>query len=115
MSALAVHHLPDDGKAALFARAHDAVGQGGLFVNADQVAGPTELFDDLYARWHESSSRALGASDDDWDGAVERMAHDRTSDVESQLTWLREAGFADADCLFKDHRFAVMVARRPRG
>jgi tRNA (cmo5U34)-methyltransferase len=113
VSALAIHHLDDAGKRALFARVHDAVAPGGLFVNAEQVAGPTPLFDDLYASWHESSSRALGASDADWAGAKERMAHDQTADVESHLRWLREAGFADADCLFKDYRFAVMVARRP--
>jgi tRNA (cmo5U34)-methyltransferase len=40
------------------------------------------------------------------------MHFDRWATVESQLAWLREAGFADADCLFKDHRFAVLVARR---
>jgi tRNA (cmo5U34)-methyltransferase len=42
------------------------------------------------------------------------MAFDRCADVGSQLAWLREAGFDDVDCLFKDHRLAVMVARRPR-
>jgi hypothetical protein len=31
--------------------------------------------------------------------------------VEAQLAWLRDAGFADADCLFQDHRFAVLVGR----
>jgi tRNA (cmo5U34)-methyltransferase len=111
VSALAIHHLDDAGKQALFARVHDALAPGGLFVNAEQVTGPSPLFDDLYARWHEQQSRALGASDEDWAGAEERMAHDRCSDVESQLTWLRAAGFGDADCLFKDHRFAVLVAR----
>ena len=40
------------------------------------------------------------------------MAYDRRSDVGSQLAWLREAGFEDADCVFKDVRFAVLVARR---
>jgi tRNA (cmo5U34)-methyltransferase len=40
------------------------------------------------------------------------MAHDRCASVERHLEWLREAGFPDADCLFKDHRFAVIVARR---
>jgi tRNA (cmo5U34)-methyltransferase len=114
VSALAIHHLSDEGKRDLFARVHDAVAPGGLFVNAEQVAGPSPLFDDLYARWHEREARALGASEADWAGAEQRMAHDRTADVESQLGWLREAGFADADCLFKDHRFAVMVARRAR-
>jgi tRNA (cmo5U34)-methyltransferase len=40
------------------------------------------------------------------------MAHDQCASVEQHLEWLREAGFADADCLFKDHRFAVIFARR---
>ena len=114
VSALAIHHLDDAGKQDLFARVHDAVGPGGLFVNAEQVAGPTPLFDDLYGSWHEERARELGASDADWTAARERMGHDRTADVESQLTWLRRAGFAEADCLFKDHRFAVLVARRAR-
>ena len=34
VSALAIHHLEDDGKRDLFARAHDALGDGGVFVNA---------------------------------------------------------------------------------
>jgi tRNA (cmo5U34)-methyltransferase len=54
----------------------------------------------------------LGTTAEEWAAAEERMAHDRCSDVESQLRWLREAGFDAADCLFKDHRFAVLVARR---
>jgi tRNA (cmo5U34)-methyltransferase len=37
------------------------------------------------------------------------MRFDRCATVEDQLVWLREAGFAGADCLFKDHRFAVIV------
>jgi tRNA (cmo5U34)-methyltransferase len=40
------------------------------------------------------------------------MAHDRCSPVGDQLRWMREAGFADADCLFKDHNFAVLAGRR---
>ena len=42
--------------------------------------------------------------------AVERMAHDRCATVEDELEWLRAAGFAEADCLFKERRFAVLVA-----
>ena len=34
VSALAIHHLEDDGNRDLFARAHDALGDGGVFVNA---------------------------------------------------------------------------------
>ena len=53
-----------------------------------------------------------GRDDEEWAAAIERMRHDRKATVEQQLGWLRQAGFADADCLFKDHSFAVLVARR---
>jgi tRNA (cmo5U34)-methyltransferase len=112
VSALAVHHLDDAGKRALFARLHDALGSGGVFVNAEQVLGPTPRLDDLYRRRHREQAAALGTTDDEWGAAERRMEHDRCATVEDQLAWLREAGFADADCLFKHDRFAVLVARR---
>ena len=112
VSALAIHHLDDDDKRALFARVCAALPPGGVFVNAEQVAGPTPCFDRRYRAWHEAHARAAGTDDAEWAAAEERMRHDRCADVESQLRWLREAGFDAADCLFKDHRFAVLVARR---
>jgi tRNA (cmo5U34)-methyltransferase len=112
VSALAIHHLDDAGKAALFARVRDALRGGGIFVNAEQVAGPTPWLDAVYRSRHEQAARELGTTDAEWNESLERQVHDRCATVERQLEWLREAGFADADCLFKDHRFAVIVARR---
>jgi tRNA (cmo5U34)-methyltransferase len=112
VSALAIHHLGDPDKRSLMQRIQHALRPGGVFVNAEQVAGPTERFSCLYASWHESRSRAAGSDDREWAAAVERMTHDRCASVEDQLRWLREAGFAEADCLFKHYRFAVMVAMR---
>jgi tRNA (cmo5U34)-methyltransferase len=112
VSALAIHHLDDAGKRDLFARVRAALPPGGVFVNAEQVAGPTPCFDRRYREWHEACARAAGTDDAEWAGALERMRHDQCADVESQLEWLREAGFDAADCLFKDHRFAVLVGRR---
>ena len=112
VSALAIHHLDDAGKRRLFGRVHDALATGGVFVNAEQVAGPTALFEDAFEAWHEREARALGATDAEWAASLERRAHDRCATVEHQLAWLREAGFGDADCLFRQRRFAVLVARR---
>ena len=53
--------------------------------------------------------RALGATEAELDAARERMRHDRCLDVEAQLRWLREAGFAATDCVYKSWRFAVMA------
>jgi tRNA (cmo5U34)-methyltransferase len=112
ISALAIHHLADEDKRDLFARVHVALAPGGVFVNAEQVAGPTAFFDDAYERWHERRAKEFGTTDAEWRAALESMRHDRATTVERQLVWLREAGFADADCLWKDHRLAVLVARR---
>jgi tRNA (cmo5U34)-methyltransferase len=40
------------------------------------------------------------------------MKLDRSATVETQLTWLREAGFGDVDCLYKDGMFAVIGASK---
>jgi tRNA (cmo5U34)-methyltransferase len=112
VSALTVHHLDDPAKRALFGRVHDALAPGGVFVNAEQVAGPTARLDAAYRAWHRERALALGASEHEWLEAEERMAYDRCASVEAQLGWLRGAGFADADCLFKDRCFAVLVGLR---
>jgi tRNA (cmo5U34)-methyltransferase len=112
VSALAIHHLEDPAKRELFARVHAALSGGGVFVNAEQVRGPTPFLDRAYLDWHRQRAHELGASAGEWSDACERMRSDRLATVQEQLGWLRAAGFADVDCLFKDHRFAVMFARR---
>lgn len=113
VSALAIHHLDDAGKEQLTQRAFAALRPGGIFVNAEQVAGPTPALDARYRAQHERQARALGATDAEWAAAVERMRHDRCSPVDVQLRWLQEAGFTDVDCVFRDGRFAVLTGRRP--
>ena len=112
VSALAIHHLSDPDKRTLFRRVHTALAPGGAFVNAEQVAAPTPELQRHYEAWHEAQARAAGSDDAEWRGALERMRHDRCATVEEHLAWLGEAGFADADCLFKDRRFAVLVGYR---
>jgi tRNA (cmo5U34)-methyltransferase len=109
-SALAIHHLGAEAKRALFDRVRGALASRGLFVNAEQVLGPGEAAEARYRRLWEAQARAAGATDGDIGRALERMRHDRCDTVEDQLRWLREAGFAEADCTFKVWRFAVLAA-----
>jgi tRNA (cmo5U34)-methyltransferase len=112
VSSLAIHHLEDAGKRDLFARVHAVLAPGGVFVNAEQVLGPTPRLDAAYAAWHKQQSFALGCTQDEWDTSLERRAFDRSATVADQLEWLTAAGFSDVDCPFQDHLFAVLVARR---
>ena len=111
VSALAIHHLEDAAKKDLFVRIRAALRPGGLFVNAEQVLGPTPDVEDRHVRfWHEDI-RALGVPENEIALAAERMAFDRCASVEAQLGWMREAGLRDVDCSFKSWRFAVLSGR----
>lgn len=110
VSALAIHHLEHADKRRLFERVRGRLRPGGVFVNAEQVSGPSSLLTHRYQAVWARRCRALGASEGELDEARERMRHDRCVDAESQLHWLREADFEDADCLYKSWGFAVLVA-----
>ena len=113
VSALAIHHLDAPGKRDLFARVHDALAPGGMFVNAEQVLGATPELDAVYRERHRAQAFELGVTAVEWEATLERMSHDRCDTVADQLTWLTDAGFADVDCPWRSGRFAVLAARRP--
>jgi tRNA (cmo5U34)-methyltransferase len=112
ISALAIHHLEDPDKERLYSRVFGVLRPGGMFVNSEQVAGPTAALTELYdERWIEMC-RALGASEQEIIESLERRKHDRCATVEKQLGWLREAGFEWADCYYKEWGMAVICARK---
>jgi tRNA (cmo5U34)-methyltransferase len=113
ISALAIHHLEDDGKRNVFDESFRTLRPGGVFVNAEHILGPTPAMDAEYCRWHELAARDNGVDDAEWAAAEHRMTADRLSPLSDQLDWLAESGFGDVDCLFKDRGFAVIFARKP--
>lgn len=112
VSALAIHHLDDDGKRSLYRRAAEALVPGGVFVNAEQVAGPTVALDRRYHEAWLARITELGATRAEIAAALDRMRHDRPAPVADQCRWLAEAGLVDVDCFFKEWRFAVFGGRR---
>ncbi len=112
VSSLSIHHLDDAGKREVFRKAYAALKPNGVFVNAEQVAGPTPELEARYkALWLEQV-RAAGATEQQIADSLLRQQEDRCAPVEDQLRWMREAGFADADCWYKDSRFAVLAGTR---
>ncbi|MET8526040.1 methyltransferase domain-containing protein [Micromonospora sp. NPDC005172] len=111
VSALAIHHLDDSGKRALYRRAAAALTPGGVFVNAEQVAGPTPALDQRYDEVWMARIAELGASPQEIAGSRERMRYDLPATVGDQCRWLAEAGLDDVDCYFKEWRFAVFGGR----
>ncbi len=114
VSALAIHHLAHEALAPLFGRVRAALKAGGVFVNADQTLGVSPLVAAAFeARW-QADVRAKGSDEAEIALAIERRRVDRHTPLEFQLNALREAGFAEVECIYKRFLFAVMAAWMPR-
>lgn len=107
VSALSIHHLSHPDKRALFERVYAALEPGGVFVNAEQVMGPTaEAERRNRAQWiRQVRERGVGGTD--LAAALERMKHDKPISLDTQMEWLEAAGFRDVDCVYKNGMFAV--------
>jgi tRNA (cmo5U34)-methyltransferase len=111
VSALSIHHLGDTQKAALLGRINGVLKAGGAFINADQFRGASdELEKSHHQRWL-ARVRELGVGEKDLAQALERMKLDRTATLDDQLRWMREAGFHDIDCAYRNLIFAVYSGR----
>src|ERR1035438_7682756 len=104
MKSLLINYLENDDlvherKRVLYGEIHDLLNPGGVFCNLEHLASPTR-------RLHEEFLHSIGYTLETEDPSNKLL------DLESQLRWLREIGFADVDCHWKWRELALMVGRR---
>jgi SAM-dependent methyltransferase len=97
VTSLAVHHVSDDRKRALYTEIANRLAPGGVFANLEIVASPTQA---LHDRWRDE----MGARDD---------PADVLRDMRSQLAWIEEAGLTNVDCIWKWRSLALLRGERP--
>jgi tRNA (cmo5U34)-methyltransferase len=107
VSSLAIHHLEDDAKRALYGRIHEVLAPGGILVNAEQVRGRTDRIQRLFESMHLDGARHLGSDEAEIARAVDRMRHDRCATVDDQIRWLDDLGYSDSTCFYQWFGFAV--------
>jgi tRNA (cmo5U34)-methyltransferase len=94
VSCFAIHHCSHARKRALYAEVFGLLVPGGVFYNLEHVASPTPEL-------HEAFFAALGMT------LAEEDRSNQLLDVETQVAWLREIGFAQVDCFWKWRELAL--------
>lgn len=100
ISSFAIHHLVHERKRSLYQEIFTALNSSGVFCNLEHVASPT-------VRLHHQFLAKLNTAPEDEDPSNKLLA------LETQLQWLREIGFEDADCHWKWRELALIVGVRP--
>jgi tRNA (cmo5U34)-methyltransferase len=100
VSSFAIHHLIHERKRALYGEIYARLNPGGVFCNLEHVASPTRQL-------HEEFLRRIGCASETEDPSNKLL------ELETQLRWLREIGFADVDCHWKWRELALLTGRRP--
>lgn len=99
VSSFAIHHVEHQRKRQLYQEVWNALSAGGVFCNLEHVASASEY-------GHARFLDAMGMTADDEDPSNQLL------DVQTQLGWLREIGFADVDCYWKWRELALLVGRK---
>jgi tRNA (cmo5U34)-methyltransferase len=99
ISSFAIHHLVHERKRSLYAEVYGLLNAGGVFCNLEHVSSPTP-------RLHEEFLLCIGNTVQNEDPSNKLL------ELETQLGWLREIGFADVDCHWKWRELAVLAGRR---
>jgi tRNA (cmo5U34)-methyltransferase len=99
VSCIAIHNLRDATRIrAVYAEIYGLLADGGLFLNLDYVRMPSQALQSI-AAW--------SAADRDSGFMTGGGGADLPGTTDEQVGWLHEAGFAVADCFFKEFRLAL--------
>jgi tRNA (cmo5U34)-methyltransferase len=109
VSAMAIHHLQHDAQQDLYRRICAALPPGGVFVNAEVLSGAGPHTISAYQRWHHHSVCSRHGTEHDWESYLKRQEADVCAPLASHLDWLTAAGFTEADCIYKQHMYGVLV------
>jgi tRNA (cmo5U34)-methyltransferase len=107
VSSIAIHNLR---KPALIREVYrevaTVVAPGGAFLNLDYIFPTSPLLSELYAGASGRTGRRPAGTASDSEG--------EQATLENQLRWLRQASFAEVDCLWKELREVLLCGLQAR-
>jgi tRNA (cmo5U34)-methyltransferase len=112
-SAVSIHHLETEQKAALYKNIYNKLDAGGIFINCDQFHSSSPAINDLYTAWWDAfmdrSVREGVITDDQKAASRGRRKLDREESIDDTLAMLRAGGFKKVDCIYHFMKFGVIL------
>ncbi|MBI4332414.1 MAG: class I SAM-dependent methyltransferase [Chloroflexi bacterium] len=139
VSSVAIHNVTDHARTAdpgrirgIFAEVFRLVKPGGCFLDYDHMYAPGPVTEEVYRKVRAASQADVKAEDEmetrvrgmelklheaegDNDGPSSNLAAATSRTVQTHLEWLKEAGFDEVDCFWKEMRFAILGGFRYSG
>lgn len=112
ISALSIHHLEDSAKQELFLHIYDALPRGGIFANYDQFCADNDECSLWYMAYWEGQIEHSSLTEQELLRWQERRTLDRECSVESEVSMMKKAGFANAQCVFQAQKFAAVIGKK---
>ena len=121
ISGFAIHHQPDSRKKELYLEIYNLLSQGGIFLNLEHVESSTpevsKLFEEYYVdhlHSYQLKSDPNSSREEDAEGFRNRpdKDEDQLMPIEKQCGWLRDIGFKDVDCFFKQFEIGLFGGRK---
>ncbi len=112
ISSLSIHHLEDEDKKKLYKKIYNILNNEGIFLNVDQVTGPTPDIDKSYQRNWLKIIEKNNFTGPEKDTAMERMKFDKPSTLLDNLKWLDDCGFKDVDVYYKYYNFCIFYGKK---
>ena len=113
ISSLSIHHLTDEEKQTLFAGIYRALKPGGVFINIAQVRGETPYLQKLYWQHWLNQVRSIEKDEERIRESVDRRTtYDKEATLWEQIQWLKNCGFKDVDCIYKNFFVGVFFAAK---
>jgi tRNA (cmo5U34)-methyltransferase len=115
ISAHAIHHLEMKDKERLFRFINKHLVTGGKFINADVVLPPSREIEEWYfviwKQWMQKMMNKLNLRDEKPEDVIKKfkdpLSTNSPDTLEAQLETLKNAGFSDVDCYYKNGIFAL--------
>jgi tRNA (cmo5U34)-methyltransferase len=109
-SALSIHHLDEENKAALFSRIYNRLPENGCFINLDIFNASSPHMNELYNKWwynYINKNDTLRNEQHLW---LKRRELDKENTIAETLKMLKNVEFKHVECIYSFMKFGVVLA-----